>query len=185
MPPPEKLKIKEETPLAYFQAIMDFIYDPNYARHLRKIGARYDRTIIPQGFNLMPFIIDALIFDTFINKRSPLEDFIQFYQPQMKPAQLKIYQNFKQSHLGSFYVKDRKMPELIILKDLANEKSHTVLDSQALKFMMPGSTVVCRLLPFQGKQVLTGSCAVLNMQDPEKALEIARQIKLPPLFLNT
>ena len=102
----------------------------------------------------------------------------------MKPAQFKIFQNFKHSYLSCFYVKDRKMPELIILKDLLDNKTQTILDSQAIKFMMPGSTVVCRILPFQGKQVLTGSCAVLNMKSPEQAFDVARHIKLPPLFLD-
>jgi hypothetical protein len=178
--------LEEETPLAYFEKIVAVIYTPHYARHLRKIGARYDRDVIPEDLDLMPFIIDALIFDTYINGKTPLDDFIAFFKPQLTPARLRIYQQFRQrNQLSAFQVRAVERPETLHLTDLIDDSEWVVKDNQALRFLYPDSFTISRLLPWENGYVLSGSCALLNHKEPEAVIHIARSLKLPPLMLTS
>ncbi len=186
--PPKKdakpFSLAEETPLAYFQKLIDFIYDPFYARFLRRISARYDRSLIPEDLDLQPFLIDGLIFETFIDKKTPLDRFIEQYQAQMTPSQVKVYQRFRSSSLGCYEIVERFKPDKILLKDLLDDSTLEVRDSDAWRFLMPGFYTICRILPYEDHHVLTGSCAVLNYKDPQMVIALTREFKLPPLFVE-
>lgn len=182
--PKKPFTVEEETPLAYFQKLVEFIYDPWYARFLRRISARYERTRIPEDIELMPFFVDHLIFDTFIDHKTPLDRFIEYYDEQLSPRQRKIYQGFKCSVLSCYQILAREKPDRIILCDLLDNTQTEVQDSEAWRFMMPSFYAICRLLPFEDRWVLTGSCAVLNYHNAEEALKLARLFKHPPLFVE-
>ncbi|PIQ29156.1 hypothetical protein COW36_17805 [bacterium (Candidatus Blackallbacteria) CG17_big_fil_post_rev_8_21_14_2_50_48_46] len=176
--------IEEETPLAYFEKLVEFIYDPWYARFLRRISARYERAKIPEEIELMPFFVDSLIFETFIDRKTPLDRFIEHYQAQLKPRQLKIYQRFKTSALGCYEILERHKPDRLLLRDLLDDSPVEVHDGEAWRYMMPGFYAICRLLPYEDSLVLTGSCAVLNYKTREEVLALAREFKHPPLFVE-
>lgn len=180
----KNLKLEEDTPLAYFQKLVEFIYDPWYARFLRRISARYERARIPEDIELMPFFVDNLIFETFIDRQTPLDRFIACYQDQLTPRQRKIYQRFKGSVLSCYAIVDRQKPDRIVLSDLLDDARIEVQDSEAWRFMIPGFYALCRVLPFEDSWVLTGSCAVLNYHSAEEALALARLFKHPPLFVE-
>jgi hypothetical protein len=182
--PKQPFSLEEETPLAYFQKLIEFIYDPFYARFLRRISARYERSRIPEDIDLQPFFIDGLIFETFIDKKTPLDRFIEQYQAQMTLTQRKVYQGFRLSALGCYAIEERVKPDRLLLRDLLDNSLIEVRDSEAWRLLIPGFFTISRVLPFEDHYVLTGSCAGLNYKDPQQVIQLAREFKLPPLFVE-
>ncbi len=176
-------EIENETPLDYFTKLTEFIYDPQYARYLRRIGQRYQRELIPPEIELMPIFVDALIFDTYIQGKTILDLFIETYRPQMTSSQLRIYQNFKHYLFSSYRVLGHPSADEIELEDLLDQSRLVIRDSEARRQMIPGLHLIARLLPFEGDYVPTGAAVILSYSEPQKIMEITRLLKLPPLMI--
>jgi len=177
-------QLEDESPLGYFTKLTEFIYDPQYARYLRRIAQRYDREALPPDLELMPFFVDALIFETYIGGQTPLDRFIATYRQQMTAAQLAVYKGFKQYCFGCYQVVAHQGRDIASLRDLVDEQLLTLQDSDARRFLFQDFYVVARLLPFGEVYVPTGACAVLNVPDDAQALELARLLRQPPLLIQ-
>ena len=173
------------TAFDYFQKLIDFVYDPRYAMHLRKIAAQYDRDNIPDSIDIQPFIIDNLIFDVYIDRKTLLDHFIAQAQLVLKSSHLKMYQEFRQNVLSCFQITEVAKPGKMVFKNLIDETTYSVIDEEAIKFLQPERYTVARLLPFQDHYVLTGACAIINTDDPNVVIAITRKLKTPPLFFNS
>lgn len=177
--------LSEETPLAYFTQIVNFIYQPHYARFLRRIANRYEREALPPGLELMPFFVDALIFETYIDGKTPFDDFLTRYQSHMSVAQFQQYKAFKQFRFGVFQVLAHQGREETVLRDLIDDSQITIRDAEARRFLFPHFYAVMRLLPFELDWVPTGACAVFNLKSPQQALSHARILMQAPLMIQT
>lgn len=176
--------LEEETPLAYFSKLTEFIYNPIYARYLRRIGERYDRDSLPEDFVLMPFIVDALIFETFIDGKSILDLFMAEHQSQMTKTQLDVYRGFKNYLFGCFQIITRQEQDAVLLRDLLDDQQIVLRDSDARRFLFPQMYTVARLLPFEGYYVPTGACALVNLPDDQQAVTFTRHLRQPPLMVS-
>jgi len=176
--------LEEETPLAFFTKLTEFIYNPVYARYLRRLGARYDRDALPEDFVLMPFIVDALIFETYIDGKSILDLFLTEYQSQMTKTQLQIYRGFKNYLFACFQVVTHQKPDAVLLRDLLDNQEVLVRDSDARRFLFPGMYAVARLLPFEDYYIPTGSCALVNLPEEQQALDFTRYLRQAPLIVS-
>lgn len=176
--------LDDESPLGYFSKLTEFIYDPQYARYLRRIAHRYQRELIPPEIDLMPFFVDGLIFETYIQGKTPLDHFIDSYRSQMQPAQLRIYQNFKHDLFSCYEILEHPGKDQVRLKDLLDGSEVLIRDAEARRQLFVGLHVMARLLPFEDYFVPTGACALLSHRSPQEILEIARLLKLPPLMIN-
>lgn len=185
-PPLKRLDLEDESPLGYFTKLTEFIYDPQYARYLRRIAERYNRAALPPDLDLMPFFVDALIFETYIDGQTPLDRFMTLYRPQLQGYQLRVYQNFK-NYLFSAYriVEHPPNTDAVVLIDLLDGSEVVIRDADARKQLFKGLHVVARLLPFEDYHVPTGACALLSYNDPAQIIEIARLLKLPPLMVKS
>ncbi len=178
-------QLEEETPLAYFTQVVNFIYQPHYARFLRRIANRYDREALPPGLEMMPFFVDALIFETYIDGKTPFDDFLAANQTKMTRAQLQQYKAFKQFRFGVFQVLEHQGREETLLTDLIDASHITIKDADARRFLFPNFYTVMRLLPFEMDWVPTGACAVFNLKSAQEALVYARILMQPPLMIQT
>lgn len=175
------MKQQPSSALDYFQRLIDFLYNPMFARHLRTVSAHFDRSLLPLDFNLMPFIVDTLLLETKVGPRTPLEHFLVEQHHQLTPAERNIYAGFKKSFLGAFRVVAAERPERIVMEDIATAQIFVVKDSQAIRFLTPNQLTISRLLPFQGHYVLTGSCSIINMSDSLQVLKLAKQLDIKGL----
>lgn len=180
---PKPFKLEDESPLGYFTKLTEFIYDPQYARYLRRIGQRYQRDALPEELELMPFFVDALIFETYIEGQTVIDKFIATYRSQMKNYQLRVYQNFKQYLYSCYKILAHQGSDGMLLEDLLDGSQVLVRDGDARRQLFPGLYVMARLLPFEDYHVPTGACALLNFGDANRAIAIARLLKLPPLVV--
>ncbi|MGV3524397.1 MAG: hypothetical protein ACO1RX_09235 [Candidatus Sericytochromatia bacterium] len=182
-PPP--FQLEDESPLGYFSKLTEFIYTPHYARYLRRIAQRYERAALPSDLDLMPFFIDALIFETWIDGQTPLQRFIATYREQMPKAQLAVYQGFQHHLFGAYRIVSHQLPDQVTLQDLLDGSTVTLRDSEARRYLFPGLHAVVRLLPFEDHYVPTGACALLNYPNPEDVLRTARLLKPAPLQVKS
>ena len=180
----EVFELTEESPLGYFSKLTEFIYNPVYARYLRRIAARYPRDQMPEELDLMPFFIDALIFETYINGKTVLYLFIESHIQVLKGYQLRIYQGFKQYLFSCFQVQGHPSNDQVLLQDLLDDQQITITDSDARRFLFPGVFVVTRLLPFEDLFVPTGACAILNYKSAQEALLLTKLLKQAPLRID-
>lgn len=183
-PQPKPFVLDEETPLAYFSKLIEFVYDPHYARYLRRIAQRYQREALPEELELMPFFVDALIFETYIGGQTPLDRFITTYRAQMQAHQLRTYQNFKNYLFSCYRIVAHPGSDGLLLEDALDGSQVLVRDGDARRQLFPNLYVMARLLPFEDYHIPTGACALLNFADAERALGIARLLKLPPLIVD-
>lgn len=177
--------LEDESPLAYFSKLTEFIYNPIYARYLRRLGQRYERDKLPEDFGLMPFIVDALIFETYIDGKSVLDLFIQTYREQMTREQLEVYKGFKNYLFGCFRILSHEGRDGVLLQDLLDEQTVLLRDADARRFLFPKLYTVARLLPFADHYVPTGACALVNLPDDQQVLAFARLLRQPPLLLSS
>ena len=178
-------QLENETPLDYFSQLTQFIYDPNYARYLRRIAAQYDREALPPDLELMPFFVDQLIFNTYIDGQTPLDHFMAHFKTAMTPEQYAVYQGFKNNLLDCYQVKSHVQPDGVVLQDVLDHREVLIRDSDAKRLLFPEFYTVVRLLPFGGAYVPTGACALLNVKSVPEAMDIARLLKVPPLQVST
>ena len=183
-PQPKRLDFEDESPLGYFSKLTEFIYDPHYARYLRRIAERYRRDLLPEDLDLMPFFVDALIFETYIDGQTPLDRFLSSYASQLTQAQRRVYQNFKHYLFSCYRIVSHPGSDGILLEDLLDGSQVLIRDGDARRQLMTGLYTVARLLPFADYHVPTGACAMLSYQDPAQVLEITRLLKLPPLIVS-
>ena len=183
--PPKPLDLEDESPLGYFSKLTEFIYDPQYARYLRRIGERYKREELPAELDLMPFFVDALIFETYIDGQTPLDRFIATYKSQLKAHQLRVYQNFKHNLFSAYRILAHQGSDGVLLEDLLDGSRVLIRDSDARRLLFPKLHLMARLLPFDDYHVPTGACALLSYSEQAKVLEVARLLKLPPLMVTS
>lgn len=181
----KKFELEGETPLDYFTQITQFIYDPQYARYLRRIAAQYDRDALPTDLELMPFFIDQLIFNTYIDGQTPLDHFIAHFDKAMTAAQKSVYQGFKRYLFDCYQVLEHVGTDGVLLQDVLDHSEVLLKDSDAKRLLFPRFYTVTRLLPFEGAYVPTGACAVLNVNSVPEAMHIAQLLKVPPLRVDT
>jgi hypothetical protein len=181
----KKLALEEETPLDYFSQITQFIYDPQYARYLRRIAAQYDRDALPADPELMPFFIDQLIFNTYIDGQTPLDHFISYFSDVMTQTQKNVYLGFKRYLFDCYQVLEHIPPDGVLLQDVLDHSEVLLRDSDAKRLLFPRFYTVTRLLPFGDAYVPTGACAVLNVKSVPEAMGIAQLLKVPPLRIDT
>ncbi|MBF2053658.1 MAG: hypothetical protein IGS03_09385 [Candidatus Sericytochromatia bacterium] len=184
-PSRKPFELTDESPLGYFSKLTEFIYDPHYARYLRRIAMRYDRETLPAELELIPFFVDALIFETYIDGQTPLDRFFQTYQQQMTPEQRQVYRDFKNYRFGCYQVMAHEGHDIAMLRDLVDDDTLQLCDSDARRFLFQGFYVVARLLPFEGRYVPTGACAVINVKTDQQALAMARLLRQPPLIIDS
>ncbi len=184
-PAPKRLELEDESPLGYFTKLTEFIYDPHYARYLRRIAERYNRAALPPDIELMPFFVDALIFETYIDGQTPLDRFMATYRTQLQGYQLRVYQNFKHYLFSAYQIVEHQGTDSVLLQDLLDGSQVLIRDSDARKQMFKGLHIIARLLPFEDYHVPTGACAQLSYNDPNQIIEIARLLKQPPLMVNS
>ncbi len=180
----KKFALEDETPLGYFMELTKFIYDPQYARYLRRIAAQYDREALPEDLELMPFFVDQLIFNTYIDGQTPLDHFMTTFQEVMTAEQRAVYRGFKAERFDCFQVLRHEGPDGVVLQDVLDHSEVTLKDGDAKRFLLPGFFAVVRLLPFKGTFIPTGACAVLNYKTVAEAMGIARLLKVPPLKVS-
>ena len=171
-------------PLDYFQVLIDFVYDPIFARYLRKIAEQYKRDQIPEEIDIRPFIVDSLIFDTYIKRKTPLDYFIEKHKSVLSRPQLKIYMDFKQAQLSAFKVIESERPEKMILEDLINNDRYLMKDSEAIKFLQKDRYAILRLIPFMEFYIPTGACTIVNSDDEKVVIGLAKLLKVPPIFVE-
>lgn len=179
--PLKPFSLEDESPLGYFAKLTEFVYDPQYARYLRRIAERYKRDLLPEELDLRPFFIDALIFETYLDGQTVLDHFLRTYQSQLKNYQLRVYQNFKHYLFSCYRIVAHQGSDSILLEDLLDGSPVVIKDSEARRQLFPGLYLMARLLPFEDYHVPTGACALLNFKSAPEALELARLLKLPPL----
>ncbi len=178
-------QLEDETPLDYFTQITQFIYDPHYARYLRRIAAQYNREALPPDLELMPFFVDQLIFNTYIDGQTPLDHFIAYFQHVMTPAQRAVYKGFKRYLFDCYQVLSHVPPDGVLLQDVLDHSEVLLRDHDAKRLLFPQFYTVVRLLPFDNAYVPTGACALLNVKTVPQAMDIARLLKVPPLHIDT
>lgn len=181
----KKFALTEETPLDYFSQIIQFIYDPHYARYLRRIASQYDRESLPPDLELMPFFIDQLIFNTYIDGETPLDHFIAAFQHQMTQAQKRVYMGFKRCLFDCYQVLSHVPPDGVLLQDVLDHSEVLLKDSDAKRLLFSQFYTVVRLLPFEEAYIPTGSCAILNVNSVPEAMGIAQLLKVPPLRIDS
>lgn len=181
----KKFALEEETPLDYFSQITQFIYNPQYARYLRRIAAQYDRDALPEDLELMPFFVDQLIFNTYIDGQTPFDHFIATFQDQMTQAQKSVYLGFKRHLFDCYQVLKHIPPDGVLLQDVLDHSEVLLKDSDVKRLLFPQFYTVVRLLPFEEAYVPTGACALLNVNSVPEAMGIAQLLKVPPLRIDT
>lgn len=181
----KKFALKEETPLDYFSQITQFIYDPQYARYLRRVAAQYDRDALPPELELMPFFIDQLIFNTYIDGQTPLDHFITAFQDKMTQSQKNVYLGFKRNLFDCYQVLAQVPPDGVLLQDVLDHSEVLLKDNDAKRLLFNKFYTVVRLLPFEDAYVPTGACAILNVNSVPEAMGIAQLLKVPPLRIDT